>query len=84
MFLAYYASEASVATSPRTDKVSIRPGEKAATSLYLCEVGSEPAPEVATTADLEEEEEKEDENCHTHYKWKRRSPSLVVSPVASP
>ena len=71
--------------NPRTDEVGVGASEKAATSPYPGEIGSEPAPEVATTTDVgEEEEEEEDENRDMHFKLKRMMPSPVVFPVASP
>ena len=67
-----------MAASPHTGEVGSRP-----TSPHPGEVGSEPAAKISTTANIGEEEE-EDEDRDTHFQYKRRSSSPVVSPIASP
>ena len=83
-FLADYIRESSVAASPRAEEAGIRTGEETTTSPHPGEVGSEPALEVVSIIGIREEEEEEEEDRDTNFKWKRRLPSLVISPVASP
>ena len=66
--------------NPHPREVGSEPAQEVAASPHPGQVGSKPAQEVAATADIEEGVEEVEEDPNTHFKLKRRSPSLVVSP----